>query len=281
MIKTVSYFPNQCALNSAPVITAVLNSLKERHIEVKTNHWQCDAVIIWSVLWHGRMKANQAVYEHYRQSGRPVIIVEIGTLKRGVLWKISINNINGLGFFGHQTKLNPDRPKQLGLALKSASIPKNHSILVAAQHSNSLQLQGIDQEQWLHSIIAAVQQHSDRTIIIRPHPRSKLNVDKFSKHCVLQKPQPIPNTYDQYDLDIDYHAVVNYNSGPGILAALGGTRPLVHNSSLASAVAIKVSDIEKSYDVDRWQWFVELCHTEYTLEEIEQGTWLTRLESVL
>lgn len=281
VIKTVSYFPNQCALNSKPVLAAVLSSLKNCHVEIKSNDWNCDAVVIWSVLWQGRMKSNQKVYEHYRAAGRPVIIVEIGTLKRGLLWKISVNNINAHGFYGHQHNLNLDRPKQLGMILGSVGKSKYSSILIAAQHTNSLQIQGVDQQQWLLSIIETVKQHSDRSIVIRPHPRSKLNLDQLPRNCSWQQPRPVPFTYDNFDIEFDYHAVINYNSGPGILAALAGTRPLVHGSSLASVVSINPCDIEKSYDIDRFQWFVEICHTEYTVEEIAQGLWLDRLDYVL
>jgi hypothetical protein len=75
--------------------------------------------------------------------------------------------------------------------------------------------------------------------------------------------------------------VVNHNSGPGIQAALAGARPLVSKSSLAHPVAIDLAQIEKPYVVDRQRWLVEICHTEYTLDEIRKGTWLKRLATWL
>ena len=39
--------------------------------------------------------------------------------------------------------------------------------------------------------------------------------------------------------------MVNHNSGPGIQAALAGTRPIVDASSLAHPVSIKLQDIEQ------------------------------------
>ena len=32
---------------------------------------------------------------------------------------------------------------------------------------------------------------------------------------------------------------------------------------------------------DREQWLIKLCHTEYTVSEIQQGTWYPRLEQWL
>jgi hypothetical protein len=86
------------------------------------------------------------------------------------------------------------------------------------------------------------------------------------------------NTYDSYNLAFDCHAMINYNSGPGIQAALAGTRPVVDRSSLAHPVSIELANIEQPYMMDRDQWLVEICHTEYTLKEIGQGQWITRLQ---
>ena len=71
------------------------------------------------------------------------------------------------------------------------------------------------------------------------------------------------------------------NSGPGVQAAISGTRPIVDKTSLAAPVAVSIDNIEKTYDIDRDRWLVEICHTEYTLQEIKQGLWLKRLQEAL
>jgi hypothetical protein len=101
------------------------------------------------------------------------------------------------------------------------------------------------------------------------------------KDVVIEQPARVANTYDSYNLAFECHAMVNYNSGPGIQAALAGTRPIVDTTSLAYPVSIKLEDIEQPYTVDRDQWLVEICHTEYTVNEISRGVWLQRLESHL
>jgi hypothetical protein len=52
-------------------------------------------------------------------------------------------------------------------------------------------------------------------------------------------------------------------------------------SSLAYPVSVSIKDIEHTYDINRDQWLVEICHTEYTVEEIAQGLWLKRLRDWL
>jgi hypothetical protein len=75
--------------------------------------------------------------------------------------------------------------------------------------------------------------------------------------------------------------VVNFNSGPGVQAALAGVRPLVDATSLAAPVGIDFAEIERPYQKDRESWLVQICHTEYTVEELAQGIWLNRIAPAL
>ena len=276
----VAYFPNQCALNSVPVVQAMLDSLRTNgHIPVE-NGQDCDAAIIWSVLWSGRMTANQEVWLHYKAMGKPVIVIDIGALYRGETWKIAVNSITANGYYGHTENLDWDRPKKLGISL-ALNLSRNPQIVIAAQHKKSLQVAGlVSMEGWILTQIDNIKTVTDRPIVIRPHPRSPLDHTQF-QNVTIEQPKKIVSTYDSYNLAFDCHAMINYNSGPGIQAALAGTRPIVDSSSLAHPVGIQLADIEKSYDCDRDQWLVEICHTEYTLEEIKQGLWLKRLSTAL
>jgi hypothetical protein len=280
VIKNIAYFPLQAAQNSGPVLEAVLDCLQSRGVETQENSWNSDAAIIWSALWHGRMTANQQVYEHYRSQGRPVIIVEIGALYRGVTWKIAVNNITAAGYYGHQENLDWDRPRKLGISLACPVLTQPY-ILVAGQHRNSLQVQNINMEQWITDTVNKIGHYSDRPIVVRPHPRCRLRLDQLPKNITLETPKPVANTYDSFNMHFDCHAVVNYNSGPGIQSAISGVRPVVDKSSLADPVSVAIQDIEKPYDHDRDQWLVEICHTEYTLEEICRGVWVDRIRSAL
>jgi hypothetical protein len=273
----VAYFPNQCAQNSAPVITAVLTSLRQAGHVVAENSLDADAAVVWSVLWHGRMAANQQAYMHYRSMGKPVIVIDIGALYRGETWKIALNNITAEGYYGHEHNLDWDRPRKLGISL-AINLSRNPAILLAGQHPKSLQVVSLgSQEDWVTSKVKELKTVTDRPIVYRPHPRATVYRNKLPDHINVIQPQPVPDTYDHFDLHFDFHAVVNHNSGPGIQAAIAGTRPIVDKSSLAHPVSVNLQDIEKPYKIDRDQWLVEICHTEYTLKEIEQGLWLQRL----
>jgi hypothetical protein len=280
MINNIAYFPSQCAQNSRSIMSAVLDYLQARGIQTQENSMTADAAVIWSVLWAGRMAPNQAVYEHYRSQNKPVVIIEIGALYRGNTWKIAVNNITSQGYYGHQDNLDWDRPAKLKISL-ATQLGSKPNIIIAAQHDRSLQVAGVDMTEWVTNTIGILRNNTDRPITIRPHPRWRLILNNLPPGVSIESPKKLANTYDSYDMHFDCHAVVNYNSGPGIQAAIAGVRPVVESTSLAYPVAVGFSDIEQPYEKDRQLWLTQICHTEYTLDELRKGIWLKRIESAL
>lgn len=281
MINNIAYFPLQCANNSRPVMSAILDCLQARGIKTQENSMTADAAVIWSVLWKGRMSANQAVYEHYRQQNRPVIIVEVGALYRGQTWKVAVNNITAAGYYGHLDNLDWDRPRKLGISLATQLHPRP-DIVIALQHTRSLQTASIpNMSQWLLDTIGIIRNNTDRTIVVRPHPRDKIALPELPPGILVEQPRQVANTYDNFDMHYNCYAVVNFNSGPGIQAAISGVRPLVDNTSLAYPVGVGFADIDRPYDKDRETWFTQICHTEYTLRELCDGIWFDRIATAL
>jgi hypothetical protein len=279
MIKNIAYYPLQRALNGGPPMTAMLSALRTAGIEPQERSLDSDALLIWSALWSGRMAANEPIYRHYRSQGKPVIIIDIGALNRGTTWKVAVNNINATGYYGHLDNLDWDRPRKMNLKLRMPANSKSH-IVIAAQHTQSEQLAGVDLNKWIHAQIQLIKHNTDRPIHIRPHPRCSLNTAGFAG-VKIESPNRVSNTYDSFDLGLDCHAIVNYNSGPGIQSAIAGVRPIVDMSSLAYPVGVGFADLEQPYNTNRDLWLTQISHTEYTVSELEQGLWLKRIESAL
>jgi hypothetical protein len=279
MIKNIAYYPLQRALNGGPPMTAMLSALRTAGIEPQERSLDSDALLIWSALWSGRMAANEPIYRHYRSQGKPVIIIDIGALNRGTTWKVAVNNINATGYYGHLDNLDWDRPRKMNLKLRMPANSKSH-IVIAAQHTQSEQLAGVDLNKWIHAQIQLIKHNTDRPIHIRPHPRCSLNTAGFAG-VKIESPNRVSNTYDSFDLGLECHAIVNYNSGPGIQSAIAGVRPIVDMSSLAYPVGVGFADLEQPYNTNRDLWLTQISHTEYTVSELEQGLWLKRIESAL
>jgi len=277
----LAYFPKHCALNSQVPMTAFLHSCQQHGIELVENSMIADAAVIWSVTWAGRMQPNQQIYRHYQQHNRPVIVVEVGALHRGHTWKIAVNNITADGYYGHQDNLDWDRPAKLNL-LQSKNVVPKPSILIVAQHSQSLQVQSLASiDQWIADTVNTARLYTDLPIIVRSHPRSRINIAQLPKGVMMETPKKIVNTYDSFDIDYQHHAVINYNSGAGVQAALAGSTVIVDQSSLAYPVSTAIQNIAASNNIDRDQWRVEIAHTEYFVEEIERGLWVPRLMPAL
>jgi hypothetical protein len=273
----ISYFPNQAALNSKPVINAFIQGCRSLGIETVENSMDADAALIWSVLFQGRMLPNQRVYEHYRKQGKDVFVIDVGTLKRGVLWKISLNNINRLAWWGNEKNLNLGRPATLSLSLQETRQIRAETILIAGQHERSLQWSGNPPlKQWFEDTVKEVRKYSQRPIIIRPHPRYQVQLN-LGKDIQIDKPRMLPNTYDDFDIDYNHHCVVNFCSSPGIQAVIAGTPVVCSKASLAYPVSISMDQIENPIIQDRTDWFVRLCHTEWLVDEIAQGIPIRRL----
>ena len=273
----LAYFPNYCALNSQAPMSAFLSSCRQNGIELVENSLDANAAVIWSVTWAGRMAGNRAIHQHYRQTGRPVIIIEIGSLHRGVTWKIAVDNITADGYYGHCENLDWDRPKKLKLTVPQTFSPKD-SVLIVAQNKQSLQTQQLASvDQWIVDTVQQINIYSSRPVVVRPHPRSRIAPAVLSPNIHIEIPKKLANTYDSFDIDYQHHAVINYNSGAGIQAALAGATVVVDQSSLAAPVGIDICYIDCEHQIDRQQWRVEIAHTEYLVEEIERGLWIPRL----
>jgi hypothetical protein len=201
-------------------------------------------------------------------------------LYRGNTWKIAVNNITADGYYGHLDNLDWDRPARLKISL-ATQFNSKPNIMVALQHDRSLQVSGLNMTDWLHNTLSTLKQSTDRPITVRPHPRCKLALTNLPPGVAVEIPNRLPNTYDSYDMHYDCHALVNYNSGPGIQAGIAGVRPIVDITSLAHPVAVGYTDIEKLYDVDRQLWLTQICHTEYTVDELGRGAWLSRIAPAL
>lgn len=262
------------ALNSVPIFNAFEQGLKSLGHEIVTEDEQ--VAVIWSVLWAGRMAGNHAVYNKCQQQGIPVVIIEVGNLLRNVTWRVSINNINGLGIFANNENLDPNRPKYLGVNLRPLRTNRKHEILIACQHQASLQWQGqTTMAKWVQDTVFKIRQSSPRKIIIRPHPRSPFYVDIPGTE--IKRAERVSGTYDDFNIDYNYHCVINYNSGPAVQAAISGTPVICDVSSLAYPLSGKIENIENIELGDRTEWFLKLCHTEWTVEEIAQGLPINRL----
>ena len=160
------------ALNSVPVFSAFKKGLDRLGYQYASHDTSADVAVVWSVVWAGRMKNNREIWQLFRKSGRPVVVLEVGMIQRGHTWKVGVNGTT-LGCY-NMHDIDPDRVNKLKLSLKEWT---NHGrdIVVALQRSDSQQWS--DQpsvESWLNNIVKQLRSATERPIVVRTHPRQRI-----------------------------------------------------------------------------------------------------------
>ena len=134
-------------------------------------------------------------------------------------------------------------------------------------------------DMWIKDTVYKIRQYTDRKIVVRPHPRSPIRGNL--PDVALDIPKMISGTYDDFNINYNYHCVVNHNSGPAIQAAIHGVPIICDSTSLAADLSEKIENIENPFLSNRDEWFLKLCHTEWTVDEIAHGIPLLRLTPYL
>ena len=269
------------ALNSPPVFDAVEQGLKQcGHTIVNSGE---DVDVIWSVLWNGRMSANKLIWEKARTNKKPVLVIEVGGIKRGTTWKVGLNGINRDAYFGVMGN-DSSRANLLGLTVKPWRTDGEY-ILLCGQHEKSEQWRNEPRmSRWIMETIENIQAHTDRPILFRPHPRCPLpDIEKEYKNVKRQDPQHITGSYDDFDMGFNsIYTTVSWTSNPGIHSVIEGVPAYTSPSSLAWDVSIKsLTNINNPPLPDRQQWLNDYAHTEYTVDEIASGLPFNWLENKL
>ncbi len=277
-----SIFPRFGAQNSKPVFAAFTTGAKKLGHEVVEHDMNADVYVIWSVLWHGRMEQNKKIWDEAKKLRKPILVLEVGCLSRGETWKVMLNHVNNKGYIGSEWDLIPNRSKKLGLNLKAWTM-NGYNILICGQHTKSEQWSPMPHPvTWLKSTIDSIKHHSDKPIIFRPHPRDWHWATNFKYKDVRVKiPKQLAGTCDDFDFDQDLlnaWAVVNPNSNTGILSVINGIPAFVTADSLAVSVGnIDFSFIDKPLRPKREEWLEWLSHSEWTVDEIAEGTPIFRI----
>lgn len=271
-------FTHNGALNSEPVFKAFAQGVGQLGHQVTYNDTTADVAVIWSVLWHGRMSANKKVWDLFHKQNKKIIVLEVGALHRGTTWKVGINGINRDATFPNGNN-NSDRAEQFGLKLKPWNT-NGSKIVICTQHDKSEQWAGMPSiQQWTSDMINMIRIQTDKEIVVRPHPRCKINIPGVT----VQTPKQILGTYDDFDLDFeDVYAVVNWSSNPATQAVMSGIPVYTGPSSLAWDVSMKsLTNINNPDLPDRTQWLNNLAYTEWSVPEISQGIPIKHLTSNL
>jgi len=161
--------------NSKPIFDAFIKSLENAGETIVLNRSvNADVAVIWSVLWRGRMERYKHIWDDYRKLGKPVIVIEVGGLRRNESFKIGINGINRKADFANQ-EFDDKRWPLFKHNFKPWN-PTGDIIVICGQHDASEQWKGLPRMgQWIQQQIKEIRQYTTRPILVRPHPRNNID----------------------------------------------------------------------------------------------------------
>jgi hypothetical protein len=268
-MKTISLFKSYGALNSVPVFSAFETGLKTYGFDVVYDSMDADIAVIWSVLWHGRMYGNKEVWDHFKNLNKPVIVIEVGSVNRGVTWRVGLNGITRSSLI---VKSKEDCNKTMSVLPWRQT---GEHILICGQNDKSMLWEDMPKMgTWVSHIIEEIRGYTKMPIVFRPHPRCPVpGIESYFKNVYRQMPNHLSTTYDSYDLNFSKaHAVVSWSSSPGSLAVANGIPVYTGIDSFAYPVAnTDFSNIENPSMPDRTAWISDFANSEYTIDELKSG----------
>lgn len=288
----IAVFPKTCARAGIPVMDAFIKSIKNDEVMVCENHERpdADAVVIWSVLLN--LYGRKPIYDHYTKKGTKIIVIEVGGIIRNRSWRIGINGINREAEFGNKD-CDSSRLKKLHLDPKPWKKERGNNIIICTQNENSAAWLNIKMLDWVEQTLDWIyNQNSRYHVILRPHPRHRIDFDYFQKkyhtkgnaNISVSVPQHTGNK-DEVDFKQiiqNAHCVINYNSNPAIEAVLEGIPVYVDQSSLCWPVGNSIGgDINNPTMPDRAKWLNEISYCEWFIDEIRKGIPWQRLRPTL
>ena len=273
----ISCFTDYGPLNSKPVFEAFIKSMRHAGdtVFVNKDDGQCDVAVIWSVLWQGRMAKYRNIWDTYRNKNKPVVVIEVGGIKRNETWKVGINGINREADFNNDNA-DGERWKKFNVELRPWK-QTGSDIIICGQHGNSHQWRNNPpMSKWFDQQITEIRKYTDKPIVIRPHPRNHVTIDTTKyKNVKIVGPKKDRNTYDDTDLAERLKsawAVVSHSSNPAMTAVFSGIPVYVSEASLSYDVGNKTFENINNPDMpDRQPWANKLAYTEWSTKEIEQG----------
>jgi hypothetical protein len=151
-----------------------------------------------------------------------------------------------------------DRWNQLGLEV--ASRRRGSTVLIVAPDEKPCKFYGIELDTWLAETVAAIQQHTDRPIVVRERNRSRTD----------RKINRVERALD------DVHAVVTFNSIAGTEAILAGV-PVFALAPSNAAKPVSNTDLTKidnpwfpDQDQIR-EWAYHLAYGQFHIDEFKNG----------
>lgn len=176
--------------------------------------------------------------------------------------------------------------QRLGISMKLDQV-KDGYILVCMQRDGGFSMKTLSPVAWLENKITEIRKHTNRPIVIRPHPGKFDMIDfaKFQSKAYVKWGVTVihPEQSKLIDDLRSAHSAVFFNSSASVAAALEGVPVFVDDPSAVtwSVAHHDVKEIESPRIFDRSQWIRDLAAAHWSDADGASGQIYQKFKSLL
>jgi len=240
-------------------------------------------------------------YKSYRGSGHHKIKTEIATkfkkyvqLETPIIGRVASTSdhnylrvgVNGFLFdeatwgFDH---INKNRYKKVfehtGYDINKEWQTDGDHILVLMQNPGDASLRGQNIFEWALNTVRTLKKHTDRKIVVRPHPLPRKGFTDFVKQIkrfknVVLVENELPTKLRPLEKDFsNCYCAVSYSSGSTVDAVLAGVPVLATDpGNMAWDISShELKKIEQRYLGDKTEWMQKIAMCQWSISEFESG----------
>lgn len=223
---------------------------------------------------HIQLRRN--VIDHQQQSGQHIMPIDSSCFKFADAGSMFLRYSLGGVFYNKNNYANTNSDdakwshiqRTLNIGMQSWRSNGQH-VLLCLQRDGGWSMKGVDLDSWVADKITQLRTYTDRPILVRPHPKTKIDPGKFNRFANVQFSQ---NTTLAQDL-ANAWASVFYNSSSSVAAVLAGIPTFADDDDCVSWSVSNhdISMIEHPNMPDRQQWICDLSAAHWTDHESQSG----------
>lgn len=176
-----------------------------------------------------------------------------------------------------RNSVDPRRWQQIKSDLDIDLKPWKHDgdhILICLQRNGGWSMGKLDVIKWCNDIVGQIKRRTNKPIIVRAHPgdkRARQYLRTAGPGVTISKNSSILEDFK------NCHAVITYNSSPGVAAAIEGIPVFVTDPEPKKSQAYEVANTELRYieepkTFERQEWIEKIAMSHYNFEDLQNGT---------
>tara|TARA_B100000676_G_C18046745_1_gene828518 strand:- start:1078 stop:2013 length:936 start_codon:yes stop_codon:yes gene_type:complete len=162
--------------------------------------------------------------------------------------------------------------RDLGVSLKPWSINERDTVLLCLQRNGGWSMKGKDVVSWANEKIRQIREHTNRPIIVRPHPGDK-KAPEYVKGIVGDNVRISFGEHIEHDLAHAF-VTVGFNSSPLVASVIEGVPIIVEDpksSQVEEVCHTDLSQMVKLQPFDREEWIRKIAQCHWSFADLRSG----------